>query len=531
MRKLFGLCLLAGVTGAAHADVYVSDADTMATAANQRARTAGVAAGHVAAGHLIKPGENQRRGVPLGVVTPQATGSQALIDASGLKYFINTNITFSTTSNASGAMSEASYTHAVAASTMNGGVTMSTLSDAFDGYGTICVSLTGANGPCQTGNAAFTIYNKNGAATLDASCGNRQVLFPAQTIGGLSVSRKIYVSGDDAFARYLNYFTNTSGAPITFTMITANNLGSDSNTIVVTTSSGDAVVTPADLWITSFQNYSGTTSSDPRLGHVIQGAGAAVPVSNINFVNGDDNPYWAYSITLNPGQTGIIMNFVTGQPSKAAAAAQAAALSALPSTTTECMSAAEKTEVLNFRTLAPASVSSTMVYSGGTSPGSTGTYTVVLDNSGQTAQMDNPGNEFTDVLPANVTLVSASANSGSAVATVATNTVTWNGGIAAGGSVTITIAVRVNAGAPGTVVSNQGTYSYDADNNGTNESTGLTDDPSKPGAADPTTFTLASAPVAPVVNAPGPGPRALAVLVLMLVGLGWLALSVKRHRR
>jgi len=37
------------------------------------------------------------------------------------------------------------------------------------------------------------------------------------------------------------------------------------------------------------------------------------------------------------------------------------------------------------------------------------TYTVVLTNSGPGAQGDNPGNEFTDVLPAGLTLVSATA--------------------------------------------------------------------------------------------------------------------------
>src|SRR5258708_4112274 len=54
---------------------------------------------------------------------PGATGSQGLIDSSGVKYFINTDITFSTSSSASAAMSEASYTHAVAASTSGGGTT------------------------------------------------------------------------------------------------------------------------------------------------------------------------------------------------------------------------------------------------------------------------------------------------------------------------------------------------------------------------------------------------------------------------
>src|SRR5664279_5592330 len=63
----------------------------------------------------------------LSVPKPKATGSVALIDNSGLKYFINTNITFSTTSSASGAASEASFTGPIVASTSAGGTTMSTL--------------------------------------------------------------------------------------------------------------------------------------------------------------------------------------------------------------------------------------------------------------------------------------------------------------------------------------------------------------------------------------------------------------------
>ena len=48
---------------------------------------------------------------------------------------------------------------------------------------------------------------------------------------------------------------------------------------------------------------------------------------------------------------------------------------------------------------------------------------MVLTNISGSAQLDNPGNEFTDILPSQLTLVSASITSGTAVATVATNTV------------------------------------------------------------------------------------------------------------
>src|SRR5436305_2229814 len=267
---------------------------------------------------------------------PGLTGSIALIDSGGLKYFINTDITFSTSSSASAAMSEASYTHAVAASTSAGGTVASTLNDAFDGYNTLCVSLNGTLGSCETGNASFTIYNKTGAAPT-TECNGRQLVFPTQAVGGLAVSRKVFVPTNDQFARWLNIFTNTTGAPITFSADIANNLGSDSATRIVSSSNGNNVAELTDTWVTTFQNYSGNTSSDPRLGHILQGTGATVPLAAINFADGDDNPWWGYNVTLAPGETKIIMNFVTGQPSKAAANAKSAQIAGLPSTATQCL--------------------------------------------------------------------------------------------------------------------------------------------------------------------------------------------------
>ncbi len=285
-------------------------------------------------------------------IAAAATGSQQLIDASGVKYFIDTNITFSTSSSASGAMSEASYTHAVAATTMNGGTVMSTLNDAYDGYNAMCISHNNTVATCETGNANFTIYNKNGVATTECpgpiSGVHRQVVLNPQTIGPIQVHRKVFVPDNDAFARWLNYFTNTDTSPHTVTMVTSNNLGSDSNTRIVSSSNGNATAELTDTWVTTFQNYSGTTSSDPRLGHVLQGPGAPVGLAGINFANGDDNPFWGYTFTLAPGQTAIIMNFAVVQPSKAAAAAQSAALVALPAHALQCMSAAERTQVVNF---------------------------------------------------------------------------------------------------------------------------------------------------------------------------------------
>ena len=278
------------------------------------------------------------------------TGEFNLIDGSGLEYSVNANITFSTSSSASGAASEASYTHVVAADTASGGVAVNSLNDMFDGYGALCVSLTNALGPCTTGNADYIIYNKNGVATLELA--GRQVVFNPQTIGALTVSRKVFVPENDEFIRWQNIFTNNGTEPITFTASIANNLGSDSNTRIVDTSNGTGTTSPVEdlttTWVVTFQNFSGTTSSDPRVAHVLQTPGATAPLVAVHFADGDDNPYWTYSVTLTAGETATLVNFTVGTPTRAAAIAKAQELALLPASAFQGMSSAMVAQVQNF---------------------------------------------------------------------------------------------------------------------------------------------------------------------------------------
>jgi uncharacterized repeat protein (TIGR01451 family) len=146
-----------------------------------------------------------------------------------------------------------------------------------------------------------------------------------------------------------------------------------------------------------------------------------------------------------------------------------------------------------FTMLSPATLSATKIVTGAYYRGGVVNYTVVIGNSGPSAQYDNPGNELTDALPPTLVLTGASATAGTAGANLATNTVGWNGAIPAGSSVTLTITATVsNAAFPGAVISNQATLAHDADGNGTNEASGVSDDPSVGGAADPTDFTVVS---------------------------------------
>jgi len=110
------------------------------------------------------------------------------------------------------------------------------------------------------------------------------------------------------------------------------------------------------------------------------------------------------------------------------------------------------------------------------------------------------------------------------VATVATNTVTWNGAIAANGSVTITIQATIKPNVPvGTTITNQATFAFDADSNGTNESSGVSDDPGAPGSANPTSLVVAAVVDIPTLDNLG------LILLAMLLALG--GARVMRRRR
>jgi uncharacterized repeat protein (TIGR01451 family) len=148
--------------------------------------------------------------------------------------------------------------------------------------------------------------------------------------------------------------------------------------------------------------------------------------------------------------------------------------------------------------LSPANVTGNKSRSGGGTPGSSLSYLIILSNSSNSDQQDNPGNEFTDVLPADLTLVAANASGGTATINTGTNTVTWNGVVPANDSITISIDATIEAGTEDHTIANQGTISYDADGNGTNEASGFTNTDSfvvgaSTGNADVGVIKLASA--------------------------------------
>lgn len=323
------LLIVCGAATVAHADVSLTDQQTFASA-------------------------------------PLAEGQvPRLIDATGLEWFINDEVTYATASSAVGAASDAAFIAAVEATTAAGGTELSVLADAFDGYNALRVSVNGATP---------VMFNQTGGATSD--CNGRQVI-TSSTINGVEITRKIYVPGTDGFARWLNVVRNTSGLNANINLTMLSNLGSDARTKIWSTSNGDKLATLQDSWITSYEDFVKGSSRAPRLAHVLQSPNAVIPLSGLTFADGNDQPTWSYAFSLAPGHVAVIWNFAAGLANRQDATQKAAQLAALPPAALTCTTSEELE--------APSNVTPGLVPSGPepTGPGAIQiTYPTTEDNFG-----------------------------------------------------------------------------------------------------------------------------------------------------
>lgn len=193
-------------------------------------------------------------------------------------------------------------------------------SDTYDDWGALFVGGDGVS------NMYFSADNDS----CSSEEGGAEHVYPVVNLGGLQVQRKIYVhpnteSGGLPGARILNLFTNPGTTPVTTTvqigdMKSADNegdLGSDADTAVRSSSSGDTVAAVGDQWfVTSdHSNAAGTENSDPAIAHVMDGPGGLQAVSTVLVGGGtdpsqpQDNVAWRWQITVQPGETAALMSF------------------------------------------------------------------------------------------------------------------------------------------------------------------------------------------------------------------------------
>ncbi|MGI8980394.1 MAG: dockerin type I domain-containing protein [Pirellulaceae bacterium] len=158
--------------------------------------------------------------------------------------------------------------------------------------------------------AAMVWVNNTQVVGALSQSGNT-VTFAPQVIAGLNAQLQYYFASSSATARILVTLSNPSGSPITVPIDYATNLGSDSTTVINGTSSGDAILDPADRWIVTDDAF---VPGDPANTTVIEGPGtpAVAPsaVSTTVFSSaGPEGIRATYNLTIAPGQTRSMMWF------------------------------------------------------------------------------------------------------------------------------------------------------------------------------------------------------------------------------
>jgi|GEM_PF-2117785 hypothetical protein len=252
------------------------------------------------------------------VLQPIAAGATAVnigsgtgviaINAGAAVWFVNNDITFSTTSSDWGFSNASLHTAS------------GTRTEAFNGALSWLVGGTSAGGyHSPSGTVDITPFPVNPAVgtTLTGA---------PQSLSGLTVTGQMYFSPVLAVARSMLTMQNQTGAPITVTVQSASNLGSNEQTFLQTTSSGDAVLDPTDNWFVSSETANPTKASDPILTFAFSGPGGAVRGSNIDAPGSGQNAlfYENYTVTIPAGQTRSLMAFV--QMSDTVAHAEATAV-------------------------------------------------------------------------------------------------------------------------------------------------------------------------------------------------------------
>ena len=181
-------------------------------------------------------------------------------------------------------------------------------------------------------------YDSPQAGQCQLEDGGREYVFPVLTANGLEVSAKVFVpAAGTAFVRHLWIFRNTATTPVGFQGLRWGETDY-ATTDVLTSSSGDEGVTPADDWFT-FDNAADATdpanallwqgAAGPRRTSVDQLYAPCCTLTPDPIADGFEEPQWRYErIELAPGETATLMQFLLARPTPDEARDAAAALAA-----------------------------------------------------------------------------------------------------------------------------------------------------------------------------------------------------------
>ena len=310
-------------------------------------------------------------GAVLGLSTLARALPVELKDQNNTSYFINTQVSpLLTLSDASGAVANATYINTVTVTS-----TFVGFSTFFGGESTFTVQRT-VNVPLRNAFAGFQgfaiaaagnplaklpqplVYNP-GSALAGEECSmngkNRQLDFAPQDFPSLNLqlSRKVFVSTNGAFVRWINVVTNTASTPQQVGIGLRGLLGSMNQTKITATSTGDSSLTTADQWFTTAQAVAqGTTSTVPRIGYLFQGPNPTLAPHSVT-INSLGQAGATWTPTSPAGGSAIIMNFATVQGNNKQAKNTMTNLVSLPSNSLHCLSEQELSQIVNFEHITP----------------------------------------------------------------------------------------------------------------------------------------------------------------------------------
>ena len=301
-----------------------------------------------------------------------------LKDSNGTQYNVNTQVSpLITDSLASGALTDATYTQPVTVTsyyyfeTFFGGISTATvkydvnvpLTDAFVGFnGLLITSMNGVPLPSpQVFNPGAPLAGQD----CTANGKEQQLIFASQAIPALNLTltRKVFVSRNKPYARWLNIVTNT-GPNAAQVGITLRGLIGSANETKVTNTSNGGTLNAQTNWFTSSQIVpQGFKSLEPKIGYVVQNAsGASAPAANVG-INSVGQAAYTFTPTIQPGQTAIVMTFVTvqGKTSNAKNQCENIVADPLPADAIACMTEQELSQVVNFPKVTPPDLNSSTV--------------------------------------------------------------------------------------------------------------------------------------------------------------------------
>jgi len=181
--------------------------------------------------------------------------------------------------------------------------------------------------------------------SANQSLDGRVVTTGPETVGALVVTRRAYVTdtAGQGWACFLEYLENPTASDISVTARIGGNLGSDGDTTVTASSSGDAVFGIDDRWVASDDNNDG--AGDPSLCFNFWGAGGAVTPSAVNLPASQEDYYADFPVNVPAESTVLLMHFAAQNVNDAAAAANAGFLDGLPAEALAFLNAASGTVV------------------------------------------------------------------------------------------------------------------------------------------------------------------------------------------